>query len=275
MLIGDGRGYEDRVQDLRWEGPSDRCSGMTSGWLCSAPPSACLAVGVWPTLVTVSDVRVFAGEVAEQRPRLRGWLHLGAAPLVLAGGAVLAIVSPNALTQLGSAIFTASAFANFLASSALHLGRWRPRFALFVRRIDHASIFVLIAGSYTPFTLLMLTGTHRVVMLLVVWGGAVLGVAFRLLWSAAPRWLYTLLYLILGWVAIIFVTDFATFTPTAVPLLLAVGGALYTLGGVVYALRRPNPSHGWFGFHEVFHALTISAFAAHYTAVLVATISQR
>lgn len=223
----------------------------------------------------MSEFKVFAGEVDEDSPRLRGWLHFGAAPLALAGGVVLAVVSPNALTRFGSAIFTASALVNFLSSSALHLGRWKPRFAPYVRRSDHASIFVLIAGSYTPFTLLMLTGTHRVVLLLIAWGGALLGVTFRLLWSAAPRWLYTLLYVLLGWTAVPFITDFATFTPIAVPILLAVGGALYTIGGLVYALRRPNPSRGWFGFHEVFHALTICAFAAQYAGVLVATISQR
>ncbi|GGF35005.1 DNA-binding protein [Marmoricola endophyticus] len=225
--------------------------------------------------VGVSGVRVSAQEVAERAPRLRGWLHLGASPLALIGGLVLALASPDARTQVGSAIFTAAALLNFLASAALHLGSWPPRAAPYVRRIDHASIFVLIAGSYTPFTLLMLTVPHQVVLLWLAWGGATLGVVFRLVWSTAPRWLYTMLYLVLGWGSVLFLTDFADYTPIAVPLLLAAGGALYTAGGVVYAVRRPNPSPGWFGFHEVFHALTIAAFACQYAGVLIATISRR
>lgn len=220
-------------------------------------------------------LRVSAREVAETAPRLRGWLHLGASPLALVGGVVLAVVSPDLRTQLGSAVFTLSALANFSASAALHLGRWRPALTSLVRRLDHASIFVLIAGSYTPFTLLMLTEPHQVVLLALAWGGAAAGVVFRLGWTSAPRWLYTLLYVVLGWGAVLFLTDFATYTPAVVPVLLALGGALYTVGGVVYALRRPNPSPGWFGFHEVFHTLTVAAFACQYTGVLVATISRR
>lgn len=213
--------------------------------------------------------------MADAVPRLRGWLHAASAPVAIAAGVVLAAVSTNAVTQIGSAVFTLSALANFLASSAMHLGRWKPQAALLVRRLDHASIFVLIAGSYTPFTLLMLNGSHRVALLVFAWTGAVLGVTFRLAWGTAPRWVYTGLYLGLGWAAIVFVGDFARFTPVAVPILLGVGGALYTAGGLVYGFRRPNLSPGWFGFHELFHALTITAFAAQYVGVMIATVYVR
>ncbi|RLV50825.1 hemolysin III family protein [Nocardioides mangrovicus] len=218
---------------------------------------------------------VSAGETAEDSPRLRGWLHLYAIPLAIASEIVLIALSPSERSRVGSIVLTLAALANFVGSSAMHLGRWPPRLATVVRRFDHASIFVLIAGSYTPFSLLMLSHAHQVVVLCLAWGGAVLGVSFRLAWSAAPRWIYTGLYLLLGWVAVAFVGDFADFRPLAVPVLLATGGVLYSLGGLVYGMRRPNPSLAWFGFHEVFHALAIAAFAAQFAGVLVATVSLR
>jgi hemolysin III len=218
---------------------------------------------------------VLAGVLLEPLPRLRGWLHAVATPVVLTAGVVLVLLSPDGTTQIGAAVFTACTVTNFTISTAMHLGRWRPAHARVVRRLDHACIFTSIAGSYTPFTLLMLSGRHRTMLLGVAWAGAALGVAFRLRWTAAPRGLYTLICVALGWVGLVFVPEFARFTPTAVPALLGVGIVLYTAGGLVYALRRPNPIPGWFGFHEVFHALSIAGFAAHYAALLIATCSLR
>jgi hemolysin III len=222
------------------------------------------------------------GLKAEIKPRLRGWLHLGIAPLTLAAGVVLVWLAPTPATKIGSAVFTGSALVLFSVSAIYHTGTWSPRTWAFLRRFDHANIFLLIAGSYTPFSLLLLHGTERVALLATVWTGAVLGVLFRVFWTDAPRWLYVPIYVALGWAAVFFIPSFfsgatrlglgigiATFT------LIVVGGALYTCGGVVYGFQRPNPSPRWFGFHEVFHTFTVLAFVAHYVGVSLATYSLR
>jgi hemolysin III len=211
----------------------------------------------------------------EVKPRLRGWLHAATAPLTLAAGIVLIVLSPNAATRVGSAIFAASALVLFTVSAIYHRGTWSPRVWAFLRRFDHANIFLLIAGSYTPFTLLLLDGRDQTVLLTVVWVGAALGILFRIFWADAPRWLYTPIYIGLGWAAIFYFADFVENAGAAVLTLMVVGGALYTLGGLVYGLKRPNPSPAWFGFHEVFHALTILAFVTHYVGISIATYSVR
>ena len=211
----------------------------------------------------------------EVKPRLRGWLHAATAPLTLAAGIVLIALSPNAATRVGSAIFAASALVLFTVSAIYHRGTWSPRVWAFLRRFDHANIFLLIAGSYTPFTLLLLDGRDQTVLLTVVWVGAALGILFRIFWADAPRWLYTPIYIGLGWAAIFYFADFVENAGVAVLTLMAVGGALYTLGGLVYGLKRPNPSPTWFGFHEVFHTLTILAFVTHYVGISIATYSLR
>lgn len=213
--------------------------------------------------------------VLEAPPKMRGLLHTGAAPLALAAGIVLVLLSPAGVLRTGSVVFATSALVNFTVSAAMHRGHWNSQLASLIERVDHASIFLLIAGSYTPFSLLMLTHQHRVVLLSVAWGGAALGIGFRLLWFRAPRWLYTVIYLALGWVSVVYVGDFADFPVVAVPILLVAGGVFYTLGGVVYGLRWPNPSRRWFGFHEVFHAFTVTAFVAHYVAISLATYRLR
>lgn len=223
-----------------------------------------------------------AETLADVKPRLRGWLHLATAPLTLAAGIVLIALSPDTLTRVGSAVFTGSAVLLFTVSAIYHRGTWSPRTWAFLRRFDHSNIFLLIAGSYTPFSLLFLEGTERTVLLTVVWTGAILGVLFRVFWAGAPRWLYTPIYIALGWAAVFFIPSFAEgaerlgmATGTAVLVLLAVGGGLYTLGGIVYGIKRPDPSPQWFGFHEVFHSFTILAFVAHYVGVSIATYSLR
>jgi hemolysin III len=209
------------------------------------------------------------------KPQLRGWMHTASAPLTLAAGVVLVVLSPTASSRIGSAVFATSALVLFTVSGIYHRGTWTPRTRRFLRRFDHANIFLLIAGSYTPFTLLLLRGTDRVVLLSVVWTGAILGVLFRVFWTDAPRWLHTPIYVALGWAAIFYFGDFVQNASTAVWVLMAVGGALYTLGGIVYGFQRPNPFPRWFGFHEVFHTLTIAAFVAHYVGVLLATYALR
>jgi hemolysin III len=214
-------------------------------------------------------------KLQEVKPRLRGWLHAATAPLALAAGIVLIALSPTSATRIGSAIFAASALALFTASAIMHRGTWSERTGLWLRRLDHSSIFLLIAGSYTPFTLILLEGEQRVTLLAIAWGGAALGILFRLFWIGAPRWLYTPIYLMLGWAAIFYFPAFSASAKAATMACLVVGGLLYTIGGVVYGFRWPNPSPRWFGFHEVFHTLTILAFCTHYVGVSIATYSLR
>ena len=216
-----------------------------------------------------------ASVVAEVKPRLRGWLHAVTSPLTLVAGVVLIVLSPTAASRVGSAVFMGSAVLLFSVSAVYHRGTWSPRVWSFLQRFDHANIFLLIAGSYTPFTLLLLDGATRTVMLSVVWGGAALGVAVRLFWRQAPRWAFVPIYLALGWAAIFVAPQFAATASTAVIVLIAAGGLLYTLGGVVYGFRKPDPFPSWFGFHEVFHTLTIAAFISHYVGVSLATYSLR
>jgi hemolysin III len=211
----------------------------------------------------------------EVKPKLRRWMHAASAPLTLAAGIVLVVLSPTASTRIGSAVFATSALVLFTVSGIYHRGTWSPRVWRFLRRFDHANIFLLIAGTYTPFTLLLLHGTDRLVLLSVVWTGAILGVAFRVFWNHAPRWLYTPIYMALGWAAVFYFGDFVQNASTAVIVLMAVGGGLYTLGGVVYGFKKPNPFPRWFGFHEVFHTLTIAAFVTHYVGISLATYALR
>lgn len=220
--------------------------------------------------------------IAEVKPRLRGWLHLASAPLILAAGIVLIALSPTAATRIGSALYIGSALLLFGVSALYHRGTWSPKVWMFLRRFDHANIFLLIAGSYTPFSLILLDGTEQVLLLSAVWSGALLGVFFRVFWTEAPRWLYVPIYIALGWAAVFFIPDFYTGAVRlglgigiAVFVLIIVGGALYTFGGVVYGLQRPNPWPRVFGFHEVFHSFTVLAFASHYVGVSLATYSLR
>jgi hemolysin III len=220
--------------------------------------------------------------VAEIKPRLRGWLHLASAPLTLAAGIVLIALSPTAATRLGSIVYVVSSVLLFSVSAVYHRGRWSPRVTGVLRRLDHANIFLLIAGTYTPFSMMLLQGTDRVVMLSVIWAGALLGVGFRVLWIDAPRWLGVPMYFALGSAAAFGVPQFAWGSErlgvglgVAVLALIATGGALYILGGVVYGFRRPDPWPRWFGFHEVFHSLTVLAFLSHYVGISLATYSLR
>jgi hemolysin III len=236
---------------------------------------------------TVSDaVRAGVHELHDfgqgLKPKLRGWQHLAIAPLTLAAGIVLVSLSPTGATKVASAVFAGSALLLFGVSATYHVGRWSPRVWAFLRRFDHSNIFILIAGSYTPFSVVLLHGTAEVALLATVWTGAILGVLFRVFWTDAPRWLYTPIYIALGWAALFFIPSFFEGATAlglgigiAVFVLICAGGALYTAGGVVYGLRRPDPSPRWFGFHEVFHSFTVLAFAAHYVGVSMATYALR
>lgn len=207
------------------------------------------------------------------KPKLRGWLHAGTFPLAVAAGAVLVILSPQPHVRAATAVFAVTASLLFGISALYHRGTWGPRAHALLQRLDHANIFLIIAGTYTPFSVLLLPPGPARTLLWIVWAGAVLGVAFRVLWVGAPRWLYVPVYIALGWVAVAYLPEFWRGAGSAVFVLVVVGGALYTLGGVVYGLQRPDPSPRWFGFHEVFHALTVAAFATHYVGVSLAVHS--
>jgi hemolysin III len=204
--------------------------------------------------------------VANAKPKLRGWLHTVTSPFALAAGVVLIVLAPTGPATAAAAAFAVTSFVLFTTSAIYHRGNWSPRVEGVLKRLDHANIFLLIAGSYTPFGVLALSGDTRVAVLSAVWGTALLGVAFRVFWVEAPRWLYVALYLGLGWAAGFFVPELIHGAGVPAFVLIAVGGLLYTLGGVVYGLKRPNPSPKWFGFHEIFHACTVAAFACQYIA---------
>jgi hemolysin III len=208
------------------------------------------------------------------KPRLRGWLHAGTFPLSLAAGIVLVVLSPDTRSRIATGIFALTASLLFGVSAVYHRGSWGPRAYAILKRLDHANIFLIIAGTYTPFCVLALDPGPGRTMLWIVWGGALLGVAFRVFWVGAPRWLYVPVYVALGWVAAFYTPALIDGAGVPVFVLIVVGGGLYTLGGLVYGLKAPNPSHGWFGFHEVFHALTVAAFIVHYTGVSITAYSQ-
>ncbi|MDH6579094.1 hemolysin III family protein [Kitasatospora sp. MAP5-34] len=201
------------------------------------------------------------------KPKWRGWLHAGMFPASVAAGIVLICLADSTSARIACAIYSVSAWLLFGVSAVYHRFDWGPRGDAVLRRLDHANIFLIIAGSYTPFTILLLDGGKRDVLLWLVWGGALAGIAFRVFWVGAPRWLYTPCYLALGWAAVFFLPDFLRTGGVAVITLMVIGGLLYSAGGVVYGLKRPNPSPRWFGFHEVFHAFTLGAFIVQYVGV--------
>jgi hemolysin III len=201
------------------------------------------------------------------KPHLRGWLHAGTFPLSVTAGIVLVVLAPTERARISTAIFAVSAAMLFGVSAVYHRGHWSPRTEGVLKRLDHANIFLIIAGTYTPFAVLLLSPGPARTLLWIVWSGAIGGVAFRVLWVGAPRWLYVPVYLALGWVAVAYLPQLLHGGGPAVLTLLVVGGVLYTLGGIVYGIKRPNPSPRWFGFHEVFHALTVAAFMSHLVGV--------
>ena len=204
------------------------------------------------------------------KPHLRGVLHEVAFAISLVSGTVIVCLAPGPRERVAASIYAASVVLLFGTSAAYHRGRWSERGQRLMARLDHSMIFVLIAGSYTPFCLLLLHGWLRWTIFGVVWGGALAGIVIRNAFRQPPRWVFVTLYLSLGWVAVVIIPQVLSVGGVAVLVLLGVGGLFYTLGAVVYARRSPNPSPRWFGFHEVFHAFTIGAFAAHYVAISMA-----
>ncbi|WP_062301879.1 PAQR family membrane homeostasis protein TrhA [Demequina subtropica] len=207
------------------------------------------------------------------KPLMRGWLHLGAAPLALIAGLALTAIAPTLAGRVSFAIFTLTAVMLFGTSAVYHRGNWSDRTRAVLRRMDHANIFLIIAGTYTPLTVLLLEPPTSVWVLGVVWGGALLGLLFRVLWLGAPRWMYVPIYIALGWVAIGFIKPFYEAGGMAVVVLIIVGGLCYTVGAIIYGTKWPRGSQKYFGFHEIFHALTIAGFACHFVAASLAAFA--
>ncbi|THV33461.1 PAQR family membrane homeostasis protein TrhA [Glycomyces buryatensis] len=204
---------------------------------------------------------------AAPKPRLRGWIHLAAFPIAIAAGLILVATGPTQAARLAAAIYVATSAALFGVSALYHRSRLSPAATAWLKRIDHANIYLIIAGTYTPVAVLALGGAARAWLLTIIWTGAIAGVVFRTLWVGAPRWLYTALYIVLGWAAVFVMPQLADGAGVLATVLIIGGGVLYTAGGVIYGLKRPDPSPSWFGFHEVFHSFTLAAYIAQFAAV--------
>lgn len=219
----------------------------------------------------VDEAAVRLGELLMIKPKWRGWIHTVTAPLALAAGIVLVVLAPTADRKITSAIYAATGVLLFGVSAVYHRGNWSPAVKLVLKRLDHTNIMLVIAGSYTPLAWTLLDRGQAVLLLWIIWSGAILGVLFRLLWTNAPRWLYVPVYIALGCGALFYLPQFFQASAPAAAL-ICVGGVLYITGAVFYALKKPNFSYHHFGFHELFHAFTVFAFAAHFSAIAIAVL---
>ena len=202
------------------------------------------------------------------KPRLRGVSHQWAFVAFLGLGALLVALASGPRERVAAAVFAGALVAMFGTSALYHRVDWRSlRARMWMRRLDHAMIYVLIAGTYTPFALLALEGAWRWTILAVVWSGAAVAILLKFLWVTSPKWLSAVLGIALGWVGIVVLPKLVGAIGILGALLLAVGGLLYTYGAIVYARRRPDPVPATFGYHEVFHACVIGAAACQYAVV--------
>ncbi|MEU4400996.1 hemolysin III family protein [Micromonospora orduensis] len=207
------------------------------------------------------------------KPRMRGWLHTYAFFVALVSGIVLCSIAatrPGWAPLVSCVIYSLTVCGLFGTSALYHRRVWSERGYQVMRRMDHSMIFVFIAGTYTPLCAMLLTTRQATIMLAVVWGGALAGVALKLIWPHAPRWVSAPLYLALGWVAVAMLPEILHGGGVAALVLLIVGGAIYSIGAVFYALRRPNPWPTVFGHHEFFHACTLLAALCHHIAIYFA-----
>jgi hemolysin III len=201
------------------------------------------------------------------KPRLRGVLHEAAFSVALVVGTLLVVFADGKRASLAAGVFAGSVAAMLGTSALYHRITWSPRVRPWMRRLDHAGIYLLIAGSYTPVGLLTLSGTLRTVVLAVVWTGAALAIAVKFVWVDAPKWLSAVIGLALGWISVAAMPQVWRNAGPAAVVLLAAGGVAYTAGAIVYARRRPDPVPHVFGYHELFHALTLVAVSCQYVAI--------
>ncbi len=212
--------------------------------------------------------------VTAVKPKLRGWFHAGTFPLAVAAGIVLICLAPTVSTKVACTVFAVSSWLLFGVSGVYHRGTWGPKWKAVLRRLDHTNIFLIIAGTYTPLSIVLLSRGSAEVLLTLVWAGALLGIGMRVFWLSAPRWVYVPCYLALGWAAVFYLNDFLHVGGWGVVGPIIAGGLLYSAGAVIYALKRPDPFPRWFGFHEIFHVFTIAAFVCHYIAISI-TVYQK
>ena len=202
------------------------------------------------------------------KPRLRGVSHQWAFFVSVALGVALVLTAPSGRATAAAAVYAACVATLFGTSALYHRIDWRSVSARrWMRRLDHSAIFLLIAGSYTPFALLALDGTLADVILVVVWTGAIGGIVLKLVWIDAPKWLVALIYVLLGWVAVAATPDLVDAIGITAAAMVGLGGLLYTVGAVVYARRSPDPVPAVFGYHEVFHLLVIVAAGLQYAVI--------
>jgi hemolysin III len=206
------------------------------------------------------------------KPRLRGVSHQYAFFVAIAAGIALVALAQGMQARVALAVYAVSLSAMFGASALYHRIDWAPRPRAWLQRLDHSMIYVLVAGTYTPFALLVLAPALGWTVLGVVWAGALAGIVLSLVWIDAPRWLSAVLYIVLGWVSVVVVPQLWDRAGVMAVALLATGGVLYTIGAVIYARRRPDPAPRVFGYHEVFHVFVIVAATAHFAAIALATI---
>ena len=220
---------------------------------------------------SASAAKEAAGEaIAAIKPRLRGRSHEWAFFTSLGLGAALIAAADTPKATLAMAVYAVSVSALFGTSALYHRVDWkRPRARQWMRRLDHSMIFFLIAGTYTPFALLVLDGPLADAILIAVWTGALAGSIVEMLWVSHPKWVSALIYLAVGWIAVVSFPAMLDELGVGGIALIAGGGLLYTAGAVVYAVQRPNPNPAVFGYHEIFHLLVIAAAAAHFTAVAI------
>ena len=200
-------------------------------------------------------------------PTLRGRLHVWAFYLAIPTGIVVGLLADGGKAHVAAAIYGGTVVTMFGASALYHRILWRPRIRPWIRRLDHAMIFTLIAGTYTPFGLIVLHGAWRISILAIVWGGATVAIVVKLFWVDAPKWVAAVIGLALGWAGVAILPQLATRLDPAAVALLGAGGVAYTAGAITYAWRRPNPVPAVFGYHELFHALTIVGVACQYVAI--------
>jgi hemolysin III len=202
-----------------------------------------------------------------RRPLLRGVLHQAMFVVAVVVAPFLVVAADGMRRRLAAAAFSTSVAACFGASALYHRVSWTPRVRPWMRRVDHAGIYLLIAGTYAPVSLLVLGGAWRPTILAIVWGGAALAIVLKFAWVAAPKWLAAAIGVALGWVGVVAVPQLVVLLNPAGFVLLVVGGLAYTAGAIVYARRRPDPVPAVFGYHELFHALTLVAVTCHYVAI--------
>jgi hemolysin III len=204
-----------------------------------------------------------------EKPKLRGIVHLVMSPLSLVAGLTLITLANELRGRITLGIFTLTAVTLFTCSALYHRVAWTDKNRAIWRRIDHSNISILIAGTYTPFAVYLLQPSQTKTLLIVAWGGAILISLLRIFWLSAPRWLYVAGYISLGWAAVFYMPEFLKSGGVAIFILIVTGGVLYSAGGVIYALKKPNFSINWFGFHELFHAMTAAAFICHFVAAVL------